>query len=129
MAAVCKGDTLVVPKLDRLVSSVPDARHIADQLRGKEVKLAIGRMIHDPDGKMFFNIPATFAEFETDLIRMRTREGMAVKDPEDRHDFLRMLVHMALLPFQMLILFGAKFIPIGLFIALIFWLAKFFVTG
>ena len=29
-------------------------------------------------GKMFFNILATFAEFETDLIRQRTREGMAV---------------------------------------------------
>jgi DNA invertase Pin-like site-specific DNA recombinase len=29
-------------------------------------------------GKMFFNILATFAEFESDLIRMRTREGMAV---------------------------------------------------
>ena len=29
-------------------------------------------------GKMFFNILATFAEFEADLIRMRTREGMAI---------------------------------------------------
>ena len=29
-------------------------------------------------GKMFFNILATFAEVESDLIRMRTREGMAV---------------------------------------------------
>jgi hypothetical protein len=29
-------------------------------------------------GKMFFNILATFAEFEPDLIRMRTREGMAI---------------------------------------------------
>ena len=29
-------------------------------------------------GKMFFNILATFAEFESDLIRLRTREGMAV---------------------------------------------------
>jgi DNA invertase Pin-like site-specific DNA recombinase len=27
---------------------------------------------------MFFNILATFAEFEVDLIRLRTREGMAV---------------------------------------------------
>jgi DNA invertase Pin-like site-specific DNA recombinase len=27
---------------------------------------------------MFFNILATFAEFEIDLLRMRTREGMAV---------------------------------------------------
>ena len=31
MAAVRKGDTLVVPKLDRLARSVPDARYIADQ--------------------------------------------------------------------------------------------------
>lgn len=29
-------------------------------------------------GKMFCNILATFAEFEVDLLRMRTREGMAV---------------------------------------------------
>ena len=28
-------------------------------------------------GKMFFNILATFAEFKADLIRLRTREGMA----------------------------------------------------
>ena len=27
---------------------------------------------------MFFNILATFAEFEAGLLRMRTREGMAV---------------------------------------------------
>ena len=32
----------------------------------------------DPMGKMFFNILATFAEFEADLIRLRTREGMAM---------------------------------------------------
>lgn len=29
-------------------------------------------------GKMFFNVLATFAEFEGDLIRLRTREGMAI---------------------------------------------------
>ena len=81
MAAVRKGDTLVVPTLDRLARSIPDARHIADQLQEKGVKLALGRTIHDPEdpiGKMFFNILATFAEFEADLIRMRTREGMAI---------------------------------------------------
>ena len=81
MAAVREGDTLVVPKLDRLARSVPDARHIADQLEAKGVKLALGRNIYDPAdpmGKMFFNILATFAEFEADLIRMRTREGMAI---------------------------------------------------
>jgi len=81
LAAVRKGDTLVVAKLDRLARSVPDARSIADELKGKGVKLQIGASVHDPDdpmGKMFFNILATFAEFESDLIRMRTKEGMAV---------------------------------------------------
>ena len=45
------------------------------------MKLALGRALYDPGdpmGKMFFNILATFAEFEADLIRMRTREGMAI---------------------------------------------------
>ena len=81
LAAVREGDTLVVPKLDRLVRSVPDACAIADRLQERGVKLALGRALYDPDdpmGKMFFNILATFAEFEADLIRMRTREGMAI---------------------------------------------------
>ncbi|UOA29386.1 recombinase family protein [Pseudosulfitobacter sp. DSM 107133] len=81
IAAVREGDTLVVPKLDRLARSVPDARAIAHQFEVKGVKLALGASVYDPTdpmGKMFFNILATFAEFETDLIRMRTREGMAI---------------------------------------------------
>jgi DNA invertase Pin-like site-specific DNA recombinase len=81
LAAVREGDTLVVPKLDRLARSVPDARAIADSLIARGVKLALGASVYDPGdpmGKMFFNILATFAEFEGDLIRMRTREGMAI---------------------------------------------------
>jgi DNA invertase Pin-like site-specific DNA recombinase len=81
LAAVRRGDTLVVPKLDRLARSVPDARDIADSLIARGVKLAIGSSVYDPAdpmGKMFFNILATFAEFEADLIRLRTREGMAI---------------------------------------------------
>lgn len=81
IAAVREGDTFVVPKLDRLARSVPDARAIADQLQEKGVRLALGASVYDPTdpmGKMFFNILATFAEFEADLIRMRTREGMAI---------------------------------------------------
>ena len=81
LAAVREGDTLVVAKLDRLARSVPDARAIADELERRGVKLALGASVHDPTdpmGRMFFNILATFAEFEADLIRMRTKEGMAV---------------------------------------------------
>ena len=76
-----EGDTLVVAKLDRLARSVPDARDIADRLSARGVKLALGGAVYDPTdpmGRMFFNILATFAEFEADLIRMRTREGMSI---------------------------------------------------
>ena len=81
LAAVRAGDTLVVPKLDRLARSVPGARAIGDDLSGRGIKLSFGGQVYDPAdpmGKMFFNILATSAEFEVDLLRMRTREGMAV---------------------------------------------------
>jgi DNA invertase Pin-like site-specific DNA recombinase len=81
LAAVRAGDTLVVPKLDRLARSVPDARDIGDTLVARGVKLSLGGSIYDPTdpmSKMFFNMLAVFAEFEVDLLRMRTREGMAV---------------------------------------------------
>jgi DNA invertase Pin-like site-specific DNA recombinase len=81
LAAVREGDTLVVPKLDRLARSVPDARAIGDSLAARGVRLSLGGSVYDPNdpmGKMFFNILATFAEFEVDLLRMRTREGMAI---------------------------------------------------
>ena len=58
LAAVREGDTLVVPKLDRLARSVPDARAIADQLEAKGVKLALGASVYDPTdpmGKMFLS--------------------------------------------------------------------------
>ena len=45
------------------------------------MKLALVRALYDPGdpmGKVFFNILATFAEFQADLIRMRTREGRSI---------------------------------------------------
>jgi hypothetical protein len=64
LAAVREGDTLVVPKLDRLARSVPDARGIGDDLAARGIKLSLGGQVYDPAdpmGKMFFNILATFA--------------------------------------------------------------------
>jgi DNA invertase Pin-like site-specific DNA recombinase len=87
LAAVRPGDTLVVPKLDRLARSVPDARQIGDSLAGRGIRLQLGAMIYDPAdpmGRMFFNILATFAEFEVDLLRLRTREGMAIAKAKGR---------------------------------------------
>ena len=80
LAALREGDTLVVTKLDRLARSVPDARDIAGEVEAKGARIQLGSMVYDPNdpmGKMFFNMLATFAEFEADIARMRTREGMA----------------------------------------------------
>ena len=81
LAACRAGDTLVVTKLDRLARSLPDARDIVDELTTREVKLNLGGSVHDPTdpvGRLLFNVLAMVAEFESDLIKMRTREGMAV---------------------------------------------------
>jgi DNA invertase Pin-like site-specific DNA recombinase len=80
LAAVRAGDTLAVTKLDRLARSVPDARAILDQLAERGVRFALGSSVYDwadPFGRMFLQILAVIAEFEADLIKMRTREGMA----------------------------------------------------
>jgi DNA invertase Pin-like site-specific DNA recombinase len=74
-------DTLVVTKLDRLARSLPDARAIADELTVRHVKLSLGGSVYDPTdpvGRLLFNELAMVAEFEADLISMRTREGMKV---------------------------------------------------
>jgi DNA invertase Pin-like site-specific DNA recombinase len=87
LAACRAGDTLVVAKLDRLARSLPDARAIADELAGREVKLNLGGSVHDPTdpvGRLLFNVLAMVAEFESDLIRMRTREGMKVAKARGR---------------------------------------------
>lgn len=81
LAACRSGDTLVVSKLDRLARSLPDARDISAELVERGVKLQLGASVHDPTdpvGRLMFNVLAMVAEFESDLIRARTREGMAV---------------------------------------------------
>jgi DNA invertase Pin-like site-specific DNA recombinase len=87
LAACRNGDTLVVTKLDRLARSLPDARDIADELTRKGVALNLGGSIYDPQdpvGKLLFNVLGMVAEFEADLIRARTREGMAVAKAKGR---------------------------------------------
>jgi len=81
LAGCRAGDTLVVTKLDRLARSLPDARAIADELTTRQISLSLGGSVYDPTdpvGRLLFNVLAMVAEFESDLIRLRTREGMKV---------------------------------------------------
>lgn len=87
LAACRTGDTLVVTKLDRLARSLTDARDIVDELTGAGVKLSLAGSVHDPHdpiGRSLFNVLGMVAEFESDLARMRTRQGMAIAKAKGR---------------------------------------------
>ena len=87
LAACRAGDTLVVTKLDRLARSLPDARDIVDDLTAARSSLNLGGSVHDPTdpvGRLLFNVLAMVAEFEADLITLRTREGMKVAKAKGR---------------------------------------------
>ncbi|MFJ2469717.1 recombinase family protein [Glutamicibacter sp. NPDC087583] len=80
--ATCRaGDTLAITKLDRLARSLPDARDIVENLTKRNIKLSLGGSIHDPSvpvGNPLLNVLAMAAEFDSDLIRARTRAGMQI---------------------------------------------------
>ena len=77
----------MVTKLDRLARSLPDARAIADELTTRQVRLSLGASDYDPNdpvGRLLFNVLAMVAEFKSDLIRLRTREGIKVAKAKGR---------------------------------------------
>ena len=66
---------------------VPDARAIADELTTRQISLSLGGSVYDPTdavGRLLFNVLAMVAEFESDLIRLRTGEGMKVAKAKGR---------------------------------------------
>lgn len=73
-------DTLIVWKIDRLGRSLPHLIQMVDDLRKRGVGFRsltnAGINTSTPDGIMMFNIFASLAEFERELIRERTRAGM-----------------------------------------------------
>ena len=74
-------DVLVVTKLDRGWRSVLAMLTDVERLdaRGKSFRAATQPDLHTdgPVGRLVLSIMAAFAEFERELIRERTREGMA----------------------------------------------------
>lgn len=76
------GDVLVVWKLDRLGRSLLSMIDLIEELNLRSIGLRVltgpGADIDTtrPEGRMIFNILATLAEFERELIRERTKAGM-----------------------------------------------------
>ena len=74
------GDIIVVYKLDRLGRSLQHLVHLMNQLTERQIGL---RSLNDPvdtttpQGRLITNVFASIAEFERDLIRERTKAGLA----------------------------------------------------
>lgn len=75
-----KGDTVVVWKLDRLGRSLRDLIDVVTALGDKGVQFRSLQESIDtttPAGKLTFHVFAALAEFERDMIRERTKAGLA----------------------------------------------------
>ena len=72
-ARLCKGDAIIVPKLDRLFRSALDALQTVADLKERGVSLHLLDLGGDISGnglsKLFLTIAAAFAEAERDRIR------------------------------------------------------------
>ena len=77
------GDVLIVWKLDRLGRSLPHLIELVQDLNTRDVALRVltgqGAAIDttNPHGRLVFNLFAALAEYERELIRERTRAGLA----------------------------------------------------
>lgn len=73
------GDVLVITKLDRLGRSTRHLAELAVELQSRDVGLRVLQQGIDTTtavGRLFFHILAAIAEFEHELIRERTSDGL-----------------------------------------------------
>ena len=80
LKALRSGDTLTVWRLDRLGRSLVDLVHIVNDLEARGVGfVSLTEQVNttSPSGKLVFHVFAALAEFERNLIRERTKAGLA----------------------------------------------------
>ena len=85
---VDEGDVLVVWKLDRLGRSLPHLVSTVNELQARGVGFRSLQEAIDtttPGGKLIFHVFAALAEFEREVIRERTKAGMAAARVRGQH--------------------------------------------
>ena len=88
LAQLRTGDTLVVTRLDRLGRSTKDLLELVTRLNVAGVNLKVLEQQIDTmsaEGKLFFTMIAAFAEFEREIMRSRTLDGLAAARARGRH--------------------------------------------
>lgn len=82
------GDVLVCTKLDRLARSVADLVKIEERLKAKGASICILDPSMDtatPNGRLMFNVIASIAQFEREVMLARQREGIAKAKSEGKY--------------------------------------------
>jgi hypothetical protein len=87
LAGLRRGDVLMVWKLDRLGRTIRGVIELVDELRDQGVEfrsLTEGFDTTNHTGRLLFHIVSALAEVEKDLIRERTRAGLAAANARGR---------------------------------------------
>jgi DNA invertase Pin-like site-specific DNA recombinase len=82
------GDLLICTKLDRLARSVADLVKIEERLKAKGANLHVMDPAMDtatPAGRLVFNVIASIAQFEREIMLTRQREGIAKAKGEGKY--------------------------------------------
>lgn len=80
MSFIRKGDMLVVTKIDRLARSVANLVDIEQRLNAKGASLQVldpGMDTSSSMGRLMFNVIASIAQFEREIMLERQKEGVA----------------------------------------------------
>jgi DNA invertase Pin-like site-specific DNA recombinase len=83
-----EGDVLVCTKLDRLARSVADLVKIEERLKAKGASISIMDPAMDtstPNGRLIFNVIASIAQFEREIMLTRQLEGIAKAHSEGKY--------------------------------------------
>lgn len=90
VARLCRGDTVIVSKLDRAFRNAADALAMAETWKTQSVDLILADMGPDPvtqngASRMFFGMLALVAEFERERIAERLTDGRHAKRAAGGH--------------------------------------------